>query len=317
GISNGNLALAIVFSAVLGALVPVFTETMRALRKFAVVSWTNALSPMVRFAAMALLLPVRGLTGYFAGQACVPVFVSATALWNFLRTNRAVRPVSWWRGDRALFLSYIMPLAATSVAGGLCSMAEVLPFAHMPKAESAAWYQLTRFSEIASYMGTAVVFVLFPVASSRHERGEDTLPLLARAMALVLALGTAFSLVLALSGTALFSSVGFLSPYAGFTHWLLPLGILASARTAVGCFAAHEMACARFAFLRYTVPISLCEAAVVWTLCAGAPQCRIETWHIGHVYAAMISGAIATLAANALDMASRKRRPAAARPRAA
>ena len=308
GIENGNLALAIVLSAVLGALSPIFVETMRALKRFSFVSFCNAATPLVRFAAMTALLPLRGLTGYFAGQCSVPVFLSAASLASFLRGSRGTKPEKWWRDDRAVFFAFLAPMAALVVSGNVRGMVEVLPFALMPKIESAAWYQLTRFSDIAAYMGGAIVFVLFPVASSRHERGEDTLPLLLRAMALVLCLGTALSVALALAGRALFSSVGFLAPYAGFAGWLLPLGVLASVRTATGCFTAHEMACARFSFLRYTVPITLVEALAVWVACKSGRRFGPDVWHIAHVWGVMTCGAVATLAGNAVEIARRRSR---------
>ena len=45
GIQNGNLALAIVVSATLGALAPIFTESLRALKRFGVVSLASAIAP--------------------------------------------------------------------------------------------------------------------------------------------------------------------------------------------------------------------------------------------------------------------------------
>lgn len=307
GIQNGNLALAIVLSATIGALSPVFTETLRALRRFSVVSWSGALAAPLRFAVMAVALPFRGLTGYFVGQASGPTFLSAVALCDFLRRNRGVRCEKWWSGDRKRFVAYLAPLALATAAGNVRGLAEMLPFALVPKIESAAWYQLTRFSEMSAYVGLTVVFVLFPVVSSRHERGQDTTALLVRSMAFSLGTGTAMAVALAAVGPRLFSAVGFLNPYAGFTRWMLPLGILASVRVASSCFTAHETACGRLGFLRYTVPIWLVEAGAIWLMCRGPSFMRPAEWHIGMIFAAMAAGALATLVGNFVQFALSRR----------
>ena len=298
GIQDGNLALAIVFSSMIGAVAPVFTETLRALRRFATVSWSSALAPPLRFAVMCVALPFRGLTGYFVGQAAAPAFQSAVAMWDFARRSRGVRRERWWSGDRADFLAYLLPLAVSSVSGNVRGLAESMTLALVPKIESAAWYQLTRFSEIAAYAGLSIVFVLFPVASARHERGDDTRPMLLRAMSLAFLAGAAISATLALAGPRLFASVGFLRPFASFTPWLLPLGLLASARTASACFTTHELACRRFRFLRYAVPIALVETLAVLLLCRGPFR---PAWHLSGVFAVMAAGTLATLAGNVLD----------------
>ena len=303
GIADGNLATAIVVSSVAGALAPFFTETLRALQRFAVVSWTAATGPFVRFAAMCAALPFRGLTGYFAGQTAAPAFQSAVAVFDFARRNRGVRAEKWWKGDRAVFLAYLGPLAVSAVAGNLRGLAETMTLSLVPKFESAAWYQLTRFAEIAAYAGLSVVFVIFPVASARHERGAGTRGLLARSMAFSAGAGTAVAAALAVAGPRIFSSVSFLRDFAGYASWLAPLALLSSVRTASACFSAHELACRRFRFLRYTVPIALAEAAAVFLMCRGPAAFSPGQWHIPHVFAVMAAGAVATLLGNVCEFA--------------
>ena len=100
GIQNGNLALAIVVSAMLGALAPVFTESLRALKRFGVASLLGATVAPLRLAVMWAALPFRGLTGYFVGQASGPAFQSGVALLDFLRRHRGVRCERYFREDR-------------------------------------------------------------------------------------------------------------------------------------------------------------------------------------------------------------------------
>ncbi len=298
GIQNGNLALAIVLSAMIGALSPIFTESLRALRRFGVTSVASAISAPLRMAVMWIALPFRGLTGYFVGQASAPAFLSAVSLGDFLRRHRGVRCEPYFREDRGVFLAFGIPLALSALAGNLRGMAEMMPMALVPKLESAAYYQMTRFTEIASYLGLTLVFVLFPVVSSRHEHGQDTRSLLRQTMGASLLLGLAFSAVLAAIGPRLFASVGFLRPYAGATGLLLPLGAIASLRIASSCFTAHEMACSRFRFLRYTIPIAILEAAVL----AALVRFGALHWRLWHLVAAMFAGAALTFLGNLIEL---------------
>ncbi len=304
GIQNGNLALAIVVSATVGALAPVFTESLRALKRFGVVSLSSALAPPLRLAAMWIALPFRGLTGYFVGQTAGPAFQSGVALLDFLRRHRGVRCEPYFREDRRVFLAFAIPLAVSAVVGNLRGMAEMLPMALVPKIESAAYYQITRFTEIASYLGFTLVFVLFPVVSARHERGQDTRRILLQTMWGSLALGLAFTAALALAGRPLFEAVGFLRPYAGLAGYILPLGAIASVRVAASCFGTHEMACSRFRFLRYTIPISLAETAALWLL---ARRDSFE-WRLYHIVAAMAASTLLSFLGNLAELHLRDRR---------
>jgi hypothetical protein len=298
GIQNGNLALAIVVSATLGALAPVFTESLRALKRFGVASFASAAAPPLRLAVMWIALPFRGLTGYFVGQSAGPSFQSGVALVDFLRRHRGVRCERYFREDRRVFLAFAIPLAVSTIAGNLRGMAELMPMALVPKAESAAYYQITRFTEIASYLGLTLVFVLFPVVSARHERGQDTRRVLLQTMWGSLGLGLSFTAALALVARPLFGAVGFLRPYAGFAGYILPLGAIASIRVASSCFTTHETACARFRFLRYTVPIALAEAAALRLFVRFG---HVE-WRLRHLVAAMLAGALLPFLGNLAEL---------------
>jgi hypothetical protein len=303
GIQNGNLALAIVVSATLGALAPVFTESLRALKRFGVASLLGATVAPLRLAVMWAALPFRGLTGYFVGQASGPAFQSGIALLDFLRRHRGVRCERYFREDRRVFLAFAVPLAVSALAGNLRGMAELMPMALVPKIESAAYYQLTRFTEIASYLGLTLVFILFPVVSERHERGQDTRRILLQTMWGSLGLGLAFTAAFALAARPLFGAVGFLRPYAGFAGFILPLGAIASIRVASACFATHETACSRFRFLRYTVPLALAEAAALRLLVRHG---GIE-WRLHHLVAAMLAGALLPFLGNLAELYLRRR----------
>ena len=305
-IENGRLALAIVASSMVGALSPVFTETLRALGRFGVVSFLSVVGPPVRFAAMAVALPLRGLTGYFAGQTAAPALQSGVAAWDFFRRHRGVRAERYWREDRRVFLVYGIPLAIAAVVGNFRGMLETTPLALVPQAESVAFYYLTTFTEIATYVGSTVVFVLFPVVSARHERGQGTRRLLVQSMALTLAGGLAVSVLLALVGAPLLRAVG-AGAHAEQARWFFPLGALAAVRTSSACFTTHEAACGRFRYLWYTIPVSLLEIAGLWLAMRGPDALVLHSWRFAHVFAFMALNTLLSFVLILADMALHRR----------
>lgn len=286
-LANGNLALAILVSSVIGAFTPVFSETVRAMGRFGIVSLCNVLAAPVRFASMAMAMRLRGITGYFVGQAAGPVLISVLSIGAFMRAVRGVRPVPYWRDDRRPFLSFLIPFALVSAAGGVHGMAELMPMSFIPQAESAAYYQITRFTEIATYVGITFPFMLFPVVAARDARGEDSTGLLLRSMALSAAGGLALTGALAACGRVLFSSFGFLSPYLPFVGHLLPFGAIATMRVTYACFAAHEMARSDFRFLRCELPVHIAATAALALVCRGPERFRLGEWGLRHVAVAM------------------------------
>ncbi len=296
GIENGNLATAIVVSVAVGHLSGVFTETMRALGRAGVVSLCNAVSAPVRFAVLAVALPIRGLSGYFVGGAAGPAAASAISIGAFAREMRGVAREPYWRLDRRPFFAFALPFAALTVAESVRGMAELLPMAVVPSAESAAWYQITRFTEIASYMGMTLSFLLFPEAAAKGARGEDSRRLLVQTMAYSLLAGLAFSAVLALVGPTLFSKVPFLRPHAAHTWLMLPAGALASVRVAYTCFVVHETGRGQFGFLRWAIAIDALATAVLALVCRGPQVLHLPEWHVWHVLAAMSATAAAQFA---------------------
>ena len=161
----------------------------------------------------------------------------------------------------------------------------------VPATESAAWYQITRFTEISSYLGMTLSFLLFPEAAAKNARGEDSRGLLIQAMAASLLVGLAFSAVLAFAGPMLFANLSFLQPHAGLTWLLFPAGAIASARISYACFVAHETACGRFQFLRWAIPIDVAATALLALVCRGPAALHLPEWHVWHIALAM--GAVA------------------------
>ena len=300
-VENGNLAVAIIASAAVGAVTPVFSETVRAMGRFGVVSLCNLVCAPLRFAVMAVAMPLRGITGYFVGQSAGPVFTSILSLGAFLRGVGRVRPEPYWREDRAAFFSFVVPFAALSVAGGVRAMAELMPMSFIPQTEAAAYYQISRFSELATYAGVTLVYMLFPVVAARQAQGKDSIDLLLRTMAFSALGGLALSAAVAAAARFLFPFFPFLSPYAEYSGYILPFGAISSLRVSAACFEAHETGRSDFRFVRWALPVHLAATAALALICRGPEALRLGAWHLRHVVfamglpsAAIFAGAFAT-----------------------
>lgn len=306
-IENGRLALAIVLSAVLGALAPVFTETLRALKRFGVTAATTAFFGPVRLVLMLLLLPFRGLTGYFVAQSGTSLYSSAIALVDFFRRHAKARCEPYWKEDRKVFLTFCVPLTILSILGQFRCLQEMLLMPLIPTAESAAYYQLTRFTEIASYLGGTLVFILFPLASAAHEKGRGSAKLLTQTTLWTFVAGTAVSALLALFGHALFEAIGFLRPYAPYTKYFFALGMFATLRVSGSCVITHETACARFSYGWYAGPISAAEIVLIRVLLS--PKYGPSTpWTLDRVIAIMLGVQIVVFLCNITQLFFIRRR---------
>ena len=311
-IENGRLAMAIVLSAVLGTLAPVFTETLRAEKRFALISLATIVAAPLRLLIMCITLPLRGLTGYFIGQASTPVFQSVVALADFVRRHRGIRPAPYWQADRRVFFAYALPLAAIGIANNVRGMAEMMLMALIPSAESAAYYQMTRFTELGTYIGATIAFVLFPYFTGDHARGRATAPLLRQSMLLTGLAGLGVALLLTPGGPLLFRSVGFLRDYTVSASAFGMLALIAALRAVVVCFTTHELACGRFRYIRYYAALCLVEAALAWLLARGPAALRLPAllgrpWSLADILVLMLGFAAATLVAVLLDLGARAR----------
>lgn len=308
-IENGRLAIAIVLSAVLTSLAPVFTESLRAAKNFSLAALSDILAAPIRFGVMCVALPFRGLTGYFVGQATVPIFKSAIALVSFLKTHRNTPAISYWKEDRPVFFFYAIPLAVFLFLDHTRGFSEMMLMSLIPSSESGAYYQMTRFTEMATYIGTTLTFVLFPFFTGNHAKGKNTSALLHQSMAFTGIAGILVAFALALLGPHLFQMVPFLRSYSVSSAAFFVLTLLASLRAVTACFTTHEIACGSFRFLRYYAILSMGESILAYVLAHGPLSLTIllgREWRLFDLLSFMLIFAGAILFAVLIDLFRRK-----------
>lgn len=260
---GGSLGIVIVFSAFAAALAPVFTAALQALGRFGALSLLQAATAPLRFVTMAAAMPARPLPGYFAGQSAPPLAAIGTALWA-LRRELAVRAEPFWREYGRSFLKFALTLGAVYAVGSFSGTLQSTALrTGVPSVDSAAYFLITRFAEIATYVGGSVAIVLFPVAARAAARGEDATAALVKANRATVLSGLAAAAALFVFGESAFLAIPTCAPYAAYYPEMALAALSMTFGMAVCNFANFEVAQNRFGYFLWEGPLSLASAAVM------------------------------------------------------
>ena len=260
---KGSLGILILAAGLLGAISPVFTRALQGLKEFKAITILNLLSAPLRLVVMLVALPFRALSGYMLGQAAAPAFqIGASAIVLRKHLSNPAKPIPFWKGEGREFIRYF---SLVFLALGIGSFgAFVMPMIvrqRLPEVESAAYYMISRFAELATYAGATLVFVMFPLVSEAHESGKRTIGLLVNTMLGTIGFGIVASLALYFLGGFVFELLPTCRPYTGFVTDMALLAFALSFNYACSNFTDYEFACGRFAFLWWSLPIGLAQSA--------------------------------------------------------
>ena len=263
-IVEGSLGLLILFTSFVGALAPVYSNTLQALKKFRETSLINFLSAPIRLVTMLLTMPFRPIAGYFVGQAATPLFTGIAAVFS-LRRELSVPAEPYWSREVVRRFGRILALFAVSGASGsFAALVETTVLRQrLPEIDSAAYYMVTRFSDIASYLYSALVFALFPFSAELAARGKDLRPLLLKASAATTVFCAAAALLFTFIGRSLLEILPHGSAYAAY-WWAIPwiIGINAI-NYIISFYATGEIAANRFGYMKFLVPLTLLYPAAL------------------------------------------------------
>lgn len=266
-LADRRLFLPMAGFAVVACLEPLVQNAMKSLKCFKALFVVGILSPWVRLVAMLLLLPGLGALGYLVGQLQPPVFslvLCAAALVAAFRRRGGRVP---WLPHLREMLAYSAPLLAMTLASRVQMPVESFVIRHrLPEDVTAGYYFANIFGAIPGYMVAAMMVVLFPIFSERHERGEPTGGMLWQSMAANLALGLAATAAMAAAAPFIFRLPGPWSGYGAYSRFVWQVGLLSVLKNAQAIYTTHESACRSFRYVWYLVPLYLVEAATLYVL---------------------------------------------------
>ena len=280
-VENGRLSVLIIMSGVISALVPMFPTALQALKKFTFMSITNMASACIRLGTMLICLPIRGLSGYFVGQITPNIFnIGASLIVLRKYIGRNIKMVSYWQEDSRAIMRYVGWITLWYSPGILMLMVEntVIRYS-LTNVESAAFYMISRFGEIALSFGLISASVLFPLVAENHEKGRtDNQEMLFQTMcgSLIVALVFAFAAVPV--SYLVFSMKSDWSCYIPFIPHMIALCVIQAIRSAIHCYLMYETANSRFSFIPFLASM-YCVEIVLLFLVVG---CKMLSSYLPH-----------------------------------
>lgn len=251
-VEPGFLSILVICSGIIGALAPVFSTALQALKKFKTLSAMGVIGALLRLGSLLIALPIRGLSGYFVGQIVPNIFCIAGSLF-FLKKyfKNKIERVSYWSEDMRNILNYVSWFAIFSLFSMLVVTAENFIIRHrLPGIDSAGYYMVSRFSDIVTSLGIISASVLFPIIVEKHEKkmvGQRNV--LLQSFGLQLVGGILFSAVMAPLAHLFFSLNG---PWTVYTHYIPYMVVLCAISIIRGmtyCYVMYEMALSQFKFV--------------------------------------------------------------------
>lgn len=263
-IVEGSLGIIIVFSAFVSAVVPIYTNALQSLKKFNSQSLLSIISAPVRLITMLVAMPFRALTGYFIGQASVPVSLIIGAVFS-LHKELSVPAKPYW--DRKTFKKFSVLFAIFLVmafSGGISGLVETTVLRQrLPDVDSAAYYLVTRFSEIATFLAAALSFTIFPFAADKAADNVDLRPLIFKASSISAVFGALVALPFFIVGRQVLAILPHSEHYVAY-WWAIPWQIgIATLGTFVGFYVTVQVSANRFGFLRWYAPLELAYASIL------------------------------------------------------
>ena len=257
-IVEGSFGSLIIIASFLTTIAPVYSNALQALKKFKEYSLMNIIGAPVRFLAMFATMPFRALSGYFVGQAAMPMFTIASSF-LCLRKELSVPAKSYW--NKAVvkkFLWLFTIFAMSGIANGTIGLVETTVIRQrLPELESAGYYMATRFSDIASFLFGPLVFTIFPFTANLAASGKDMRPLIFKATGAVLVFCALIAGFFTLFGKPLLSILPNGEQYCAY-WWVIPWQIGFHVTGAlIGFYTTAEISTNRFSFMKWMTPLDI------------------------------------------------------------
>ena len=261
-ISDGSLKSLTLLVGLTATCWTISSSALQGLKKFNSCALISALMAPVRLVVMLLAMPFRALSGYMLGQTAGPTVAILLAFFGLRKElGRKTKAQPFWKEDGPAMIRYTIPVAINLVIGTLLSVWQAtLIRQRLPDLDSAGYYIISRLAEVGSYVGTSLVFVVFPLAAEAHAKGlESKNKLLRNLLCGTFLAGLAFTVLFAVCGKMILGWVPLWAPYQAFALALVFLTFITAFRITLSNFTSYEMASSRFGFLWYMFPLGILE----------------------------------------------------------
>ena len=256
-VQEGALGLLIIASGLITAAGPVYQNALQALKRFNALTVMTLLCAPIRLVVMVATIPLRALSAYFAAQTASGLWSIVCCVFSLRRDlGRSVQAEPYWTRENLRSFARYAGLVLLYYLANLSVFVEVLIIRQrLPASDSAAYYMMSRFAEIGTYLGATLLAIVFPFASESSVRGDGPRRLVLRSVVGTLGFGLLVALAFACTGGWLLSLVpgGGTMPDAGGRLAFLTVCMALGAAANVGVVG--DIAADRFGFLRWFLPL--------------------------------------------------------------
>ena len=246
-ITSGALTILILAAGFAGNISQLFTNALQGLKQFKTLTIVNLIGAPIRLVTLLIAMPFRALSGYILGQATPPASTSIVAAVAIHKELRNTSIDTTWRHDLPTILRYMWPVAIYTAFGTLFGTISATVYRQrLPEIESAAYYLISRFAEIAGYVGLSMMVVLFPMASEAHEKGKENTKALWHTIMATASISVILAIFFSLTGSSIFSLTETWRAYLPYAKLLPWMTLIVGASTIIGATLSYEMACRRF-----------------------------------------------------------------------
>lgn len=264
-ISDASVGVLVVSAAFLGCVAPVYTDALQSLKRFGALAAVEFGGAVVRFLAMLVLMPVRALAGYFAGQAALPLFRMVGSVLA-LRRDLAAPPRPYWDACtvRRISLAFLAVVAYQAAPMAASLVEQYFLRTALPVEASAGYYMVSRFSDFLHYMTFPLLLVMFPYTAEAAQRSRSTRPFVIKCSVVTLAVAALMSAVYLFWGRELLWLIPTGSDYAVYVRYM-PWLVWITALTTCQVFCTNaEVSAGRYGFLWWLVPLHVAYPSLLW-----------------------------------------------------
>lgn len=275
-VTSGMLTVLVLAAGFATNIASIFTAALQGLKKFKTMTVQNLISAPIRLITLLVAMPFRALSGYILGQATPPASCSILAAISLHKDLKSIPLDTSWRKDLPEIWKYLWPVAVYMGTSLLCaSITTTVYRQRLPEVESAAYYLLSRFSEIAGYIGSSMAVILFPLAAEAHERNTESFLILQHTVRATLSVSILTAVIFAGTAKTIIALDATWAAYLGYARLLPVLTLTVGFSTTVGAIVSYEMACRRFAAALIVSVFNLTWPAVLISLTGYKAFCDI------------------------------------------
>ena len=257
-VAKGSLAIVILIASFIGTISPIYTNVLQSLKKFKVHSLISLIGAPVRLLTMLVTMPLRALTGYFVGQTA-PAAFSIVGSVIALRKELSVPAEPYWNREIIhRFGRLFLVFGISAVAGGISGLVESTVLRQrLPELDSAAYYMVTRFSDIAGFLYTALVFTIFPFTAELATKGKGYRPLVLKSSTAIILFSTLLAIFFCLFGETIIRILPHGNKHSPF-WWAIPWMIgINTVNFSASMYYTAENSAFRFGYMKWMIPLTL------------------------------------------------------------